>query len=187
MLTLLTRALTTTQEVVGGVRSADLDLPTPCAEYDVRRLLEHVIGWQVVFAACAADEDPSLADGSPTYVLGDPVRDLRAAAAALTGNLGRRADESINLPYRGTVPVTQLLDELVAETVIHTWDLAAGLRRSVEFDSATIAAAQAGLTMMLAESFAEQGFRSGGERTGADELEALLVRSGRDPEWSVPR
>ncbi len=187
MLEVLVGAFAVTCEVGDGVRPADLVRPTPCGEYDVRRLLEHVIGWQLVFAACAVDEKPPLADGSPTYVLtGEPGPELRAASTLLAANLDGRAAETIALPYRGTVPVANLIDELIAETVIHTWDLAAGLGRSVEFDPAIIAVAQVGLTKMLAESFAEQGFRRAGGATAGDELGDLLVRSGRDPRWSAP-
>jgi uncharacterized protein (TIGR03086 family) len=187
-LPLLTRAFVTTHEVLDGVQPAELDLPTPCGEYDVRRLLEHLIGWQLVFAACAIDAEPPLADGSPAYLLtGEPGPELRSASMALTANLAGRTQEAITLPYRGTVPVADLVDELVAETVIHTWDLAAGLGRSVEFDPAIIAVAQLGLTKMLAESFAEQGFRAVAGATAGDGMRGLLVRSGRDPGWSVPR
>jgi uncharacterized protein (TIGR03086 family) len=186
-LPLLTRTFATTHAVIDGLQPAQLDLPTPCGEYDVRRLLEHLIGWQSVFAACALDAELPLADGSPTYVLtGEPGSELRSASTALTANLDVRAQETITLPYRGTVPVTDLVDELVAETVIHTWDLAAGLGRSVEFDPALIAVAQIGLTKMLAQSFAEQGFRRAAGATAGGELGDLLVRSGRDPGWSAP-
>jgi uncharacterized protein (TIGR03086 family) len=186
-LPLLTRAFATTHEVIDGVQPTALDLPTPCGEYDVRRVLEHLIGWQLVFAACATDAEPPLADGAPTYVLiGEPGPEMRSASTALTANLGGQAQEAITLPYRGTVPVADLADELVAETVIHTWDLAAGLGRSVEYDPAIIAVAQIGLTKMLAGSFAEQGFRRVAGATAGDELGSLLVRSGRDPRWSAP-
>jgi hypothetical protein len=84
-LPLLTRAFATTQAVIDGVQPAELDLPTPCGEYDVRRLLEHLIGWQLVFAACAIDAEPPLVDGSPTYLLtGEPGAELRSASMALT-------------------------------------------------------------------------------------------------------
>jgi len=187
MLKVLGGAFAAMCEVADGVRPADLVRPTPCGEYDVRRLLEHLIGWQQVFAACAVDEQPPLADGSPTYVLtGEPGPEVRSASTALAATLDGRAAETITLPYRGTVPVANLIDELIAETVIHTWDLAAGLGRSVEFDPAIIAVAQVGLTRMLAESFAEQGFRRADGATAGDELGDLLVRSGRDPLWSAP-
>jgi uncharacterized protein (TIGR03086 family) len=184
-LTLLEGAVHITQQLVDGLDPADLALPTPCAEYDVRRLLEHLIGWQLVFAACAVNERPPVADGSPTYSLtDDPGRDLRAASVALVGNLRRRAADTVTLPYRGQTSVGHFVDELVAETVIHTWDLAAGLGQPIEYDEATVATAHTGLTKLLGESFAEQGFRSPTARTDTNEFDRLLVRSGRSPsDW----
>jgi uncharacterized protein (TIGR03086 family) len=176
-LTILANAVHITQELVGHLSPADLARPTPCGEYDVRRLLEHVIGWQQVFAACASGHEPPLADGSPTYTLtDDPARDLREAD--LVTHLSR-ASATIDMPYRGETPVEHLVEELVAETVIHSWDLATGLGRSIRYDDATVALAHSGLTRMLGESFAEEGFRPPTELTVSTEFERLLVRSGR--------
>ena len=194
-LTVLEGAVSITQRLADGLDPADLALPTPCAEYDVGRVLEHLIGWQLVFAACVAGEEPPFAGGSPTYALtDDPGRDLRVASVTLVGSLKRCAADTVTLPYRGETPVTHLIDEMVAETVIHTWDLAAGLGQSIEYDAATVAAAHTGLTKLLGESFAAQGFRAptGGTATGStttggtttNELDRLLVRSGRSPgDW----
>jgi uncharacterized protein (TIGR03086 family) len=188
-LTLFESAVTVTQRLVDGLDPADLALPTPCAEYNVRRLLQHLIGWQLVFAACAVDEEPPFAGGSPTYALtDDPGRDLRAASVALVRNLRGRAADAVTLPYRGETSVGHLVDELVAETVIHTWDLATGLGRPVEYDEATVATAHTGLTKLLSESFADQAFRSPTAGTATNDFDRLLVRSGRSPsDWRYRR
>jgi uncharacterized protein (TIGR03086 family) len=184
-LTLLQGAVSITQRLVDGLDPADLALPTPCSEYDVGRLLEHLIGWQLVFAACAVNEPPPFAGGSPTYSLtDDPGRDLRVASVALVGSLRRRAADTVMMPYRGETSVSHLVDELVAETVIHTWDLAAGLGQSIAYDDATVAVAHTGLTKLLGESFAAQGFRSPTGGIAINEFDRLLVRSGRSPgDW----
>ena len=80
-----------------------------------------------------------------------------------------------------------MLAELIAETVIHTWDLAAARGVSVAFDAEVMSAAHDGLTLLLGESFAEMGFRASAETTPpADELVRLLVRSGRTPaDWTA--
>jgi uncharacterized protein (TIGR03086 family) len=180
---LLERALRVMRDVVAELAPDDGDLPTPCAEYDVRRLLEHVIGWQRVFAACAAGEEPPLHDGSPTYrASADLAGDLGRASATLVSCLRNRRDRAITLPYRGDTSVDLLVDELLAETVIHAWDLATGLGRTVEFDDDTVAAAHVGLSKLLGESFARTAFRAPQQMAAAaeqGELERLLARSGR--------
>src|SRR5690349_21707058 len=39
------------ESVVAGITPADLGRPTPCAEFDVRGVLEHMIGGATMFAA----------------------------------------------------------------------------------------------------------------------------------------
>ncbi len=175
------RALRLLLDVADGLTPADLPRRTPCTDYSVEQLLAHLVGWQHVFAACAADRDVPLQDGSPTYRASqNPVSDLAAASAQLVADLRSRGDRPITLPYRGTTSVDLLIDELVAETVIHTWDLAVGLGRTVEFDAELLATAHVGLGELLGESFAGQAFRPERDTSAArDELERLLMRSGR--------
>lgn len=180
-LDLLERATQVTRGLVERMVPDDLERATPCDEYDVRGLLEHLIGWQQVFAACATGGAPALADGSPTYTASAHLsEDLAAASTALIESLRHRRDASITLPYRGVTSVELLVDELLAETVIHTWDLAIGLGASVVFDDEMVAAAHIGLSKLLDEPFAETGFRParGSVASGTD-LDRLLERSGR--------
>jgi len=183
---LLETVLSATRRAAERLTPHDLERPTPCDEFDVRRLLEHVIGWQQVTAACAADHQPPLLDGSPTYrASSDPVRDLGEAATRLVTNLRARTDNTITMPYRGVTPMRVMLDELIAETVIHTWDLAAARGLTIAFDAEIVDVAHDGLTLLLGESFAEMGFRtSSAPDRAADGLLGLLERSGRVPaDW----
>lgn len=181
-LELLESVLRTTGDVASQVRPEDLGRPTPCEELDVRALLAHVIGWQRVFAGCAAELPPSLEGGSPTYATShDPADDLRKSSAALLATLRAREDESITLPYRGATNIDTLVTELVAEMVIHTWDLATALGIQVAFDDHEVSVAHDGLSLMLKESFAAMGFRAPQTTTPSSELERLLRRSGRSP------
>jgi uncharacterized protein (TIGR03086 family) len=184
---LLETVLDATRRVVEGLEPADLDRPTPCEEFTVRRLLEHVIGWQQVMGACAADLEPPLADGSPTYrASADVAGDLRAASATLTTNLRRRTATTITLPYRGATSVAVMQAEQIAEYVIHTWDLAAAVGVGLDFDDDVLGAAHEGLSWMLGESFAEMGFQPPASTDPtSSELVRLVVRSGRSPsDWA---
>ncbi len=103
----------------------------------------------------------------------------------LLARLRKRPDATMSMPYRGVISVDVVHAELVAEAVIHTWDLGAAVGASVEFDDDVVSAAHDGLTLLLGESFAEMGFRSPkttDRRSG--ELVRLLERSGRAPgDW----
>jgi uncharacterized protein (TIGR03086 family) len=185
-LDLLETVLRTTHRIVDGLGPDDLVRPTPCEEFDVRRLLEHVIGWQLVSGACAVDLEPPLADGSPTYRASpDLADDLQGASSDLLANLRKRSEETITLPYRGVTSVDVMHAEQVAEAVIHTWDLAAAVGASLELDDDVVSAAHDGLSLLLGESFAEIGFRPPKPTdSGSTELVRLLERSGRSPgDW----
>lgn len=187
-LDLLETVLATTRRLAEGLQPDDLARPTPCDEFDVRRLLEHVIGWQLVTGACAVDLVPPMDDGSPTYRASSEVADdLRSASADLVANLRKRPDTAITMPYRGVTSVDVVHAELVAEAVIHTWDLGAAVGVSVEFEGDVLSAAQEGLSLLLGESFAEIGFRAPRSAdAGSSELVRLLERSGRAPgDWAA--
>ena len=51
----LTSVLARTTGLIGEVRSQDLALPTPCTDFDVRDLLEHMTTWIQVFDATVND------------------------------------------------------------------------------------------------------------------------------------
>src|SRR5579859_1544539 len=69
--------------VVAGITPDQLDNPTPCAEFTVRGVLEHMIGGATAFAAAyrgSKPAEPDLAD--PLGSFGPAVGDLVAAISA---------------------------------------------------------------------------------------------------------
>ncbi|WP_432003749.1 TIGR03086 family metal-binding protein [Streptomyces sioyaensis] len=107
--------------LVAAVRPEDLALPTPCAGWSVRELLDHMV-WENLMAA-------SIAQGAPrgdltADHLGDDHRaafedSARAARAAFTdsGMLHRTFG-----PYEA--PGAMLVQQVVVELLAHGWDLA---------------------------------------------------------------
>lgn len=181
-LDLLENVLRTTAGLADGLTGAELERPTPCEGLDVRELLEHIIGWQQVFATVVSGGRPHMIAGSPPYrASGDLAGDLTTASNELLALLARHADATVEPPYRGPTPVTRLFDELVAESVIHTWDLASALERPFHVDPATLTAAHEGLTALLQESFAPQAFGPQVDGDTDGDLRHLLRRSGRIP------
>ena len=179
---LLDRLLRTTRELVAQVSSDAQDRPTPCADFDLGTLVAHLIGWQQVFAACLWGTPAPIVDGSPTYRPRDDLSaDLSQSSKALLAALAS-ASGDVELPYRGRTSVDVLVAELIAETALHSWDIASALGIELEFDARTVAAAHDGLTLLLGESFSEQGFRPTAVAPDAPpNLDTLLRRSGRDP------
>lgn len=117
--------LPTVSDVAGGVKSDQLDDPTPCATFKVRDVFSHMIGGASQFApqlrgqAPAGPVDPaSLTDAERLAALRAAMEELLAAAKS-PGALGR----TVQLPF-GKVPGDVLARFLTVDGMVHTWDIA---------------------------------------------------------------
>jgi uncharacterized protein (TIGR03086 family) len=105
--------------VVAGITPDDLDRPTPCADFDVRGVLEHMIGGATAFAAAYRGETPAQPDTSdPLAAFGPALGDLAAAITA-PGAL----DRTVAAPF-GDVPGETFARFVVLDGLVHGWDLA---------------------------------------------------------------
>lgn len=107
--------------LVAAVRPEDLALPTPCAGWTVRQLLDHMV-WENLMATSIAEGAPR-ADHTADH-LGDDHRtafadSVRAARTAFTGSgmLHRTYG-----PYEA--PGAMIVQQVVVELLAHGWDLA---------------------------------------------------------------
>ena len=161
--------------------------PTPCAEWDVRTLVNHVVGenrWlpPLLGGATVAEVGDAL-DGD---LLGDdPHRSWEASArSALAAAEGVDLDGIVHLSF-ADVPASEYLWQLTADLLVHAWDLAhaTGQAESIPAD----------VVEPVATWFdsAEALYRGAGvigpavEVDGPDPFAVLLGRFGRDP--SLPR
>jgi len=161
--------------------------PTPCAEWDVRGLVNHVVGeqrWAVpLFAGATIAEVGDRFDGD---LLGsDPVGTAQEAAAAAkaaltAGALGR----TVHLSF-GDTPATEYALQLLADHLIHAWDLAVATGSDPTLDAEAV--------RYCAEWFTDQepAYRRSGAigprvdvPAGASGQDQLVGAFGRDPAWS---
>ncbi|MFK0266516.1 TIGR03086 family metal-binding protein [Streptomyces angustmyceticus] len=167
--------------LVAAVPPEDLALPTPCAGWNVRQLLDHMV-WENLMAASIAEGTPR--DDPAADHLGDDHRaafedSARAALAAFTGSgmLHRTFG-----PYEA--PGAMLVQQVVVELLAHGWDLAratgAPTAPATRVAEETLAAARriyGGAPRTEGASFApERPVPPGASAT--DRLAAFL---GRDP------
>ncbi|MYX06769.1 TIGR03086 family protein [Streptomyces sp. SID8375] len=107
--------------LVAAVRPEDLALPTPCAGWSVRQLLDHMV-WENLMATSIAEDAPR--DDHTADHLGDDHRaafddSVRAALAAFTGSGMLRRTYG---PYEA--PGAMIVQQVVVELLAHGWDLA---------------------------------------------------------------
>jgi uncharacterized protein (TIGR03086 family) len=103
----------TTQKVEGAVTR--LDAPTPCDEWDVETLLNHMLETQRFFVSRARGEDASLSPNPPSLLGDDPVADFRATRAEVMSTFGEPGVIEKTGPALGIAFCDQLL---------HGWDVA---------------------------------------------------------------
>ena len=179
-------------ELIANVPDDRLDGPTPCPDYSLRDLVEHVDGLSLAFAAAAAKDGGPLTDGAPA---GDGSRLADGWRTRIPQQLAALAEAwqdpdawqgmtragGIDLP--GEVAGVVALDELV----IHGWDVARASGQAYDCDPAALEAVHGFVAEVAA---AERGGPPGPVRSagGGGRLAPLLDRviglTGRDPSWS---
>lgn len=109
-----------------GCDRDQFDLPTPCADWTVRDLIDHVVDEQVWAPPLLAGES---AEEIGNRFAGDRLGDLFAAwRVTVDATRAATSDEGVltaevRLPS-GTTSGAEFLQELFADHLIHTWDLA---------------------------------------------------------------
>jgi len=136
---LLSGILDKTGDLIAGVRSDQWTLPTPCPEYDVRTLMNHIVGWIQVFeAGChgrAYEGDPN------AYQCGDdPAGVFRAAASSLvSGWAAFGMDRQVRVSS-GDLPGPMVFNMTLMEYLTHGWDLAVASGQEVPYTEVEAAA-----------------------------------------------
>lgn len=106
--------------LVARVGEEQLDAPTPCAAFDLRGVLQHMIGGATMFAAAfrgtSASEGPLPDDvlGAFPRALGD-LQDAMHSPGAL--------DRTIAAPF-GEVPGETFARFVALDGLVHGWDIA---------------------------------------------------------------
>ena len=173
-------------DVVRAVDDGQLAAPTPCTEWDVRALLNHVVGedrWTAPLMAGQTIEQ--VGDRFDGDLLGHDFRTAaeqaaKEAVASLSepGAGGR----TVHLSF-GDTPAEEEAWQLTADHLLPGWDLAAATGQDRALDDELVRA--------VAQWYAEREifYRQGGavadrpDAGAATAQDQLLVAVGRDPDW----
>lgn len=146
---LLTGVLDKTGDVVAGVQADQLALPTPCTEFDVAALRNHIVGWIQVFEAGCHDR--TFDGDAGAYECGDdPAADFRAAADSLVAGWDEFGlDRDVLISSGSAMPGTMVFNMTVMEYLTHGWDLAIATGQPVPYsdDEATEVLQRARVTL----------------------------------------
>ena len=176
------------QPVIHGVSAAEGGAPTPCTEWDVRTVANHMLGTVEAMRRVGAGE--ALDRDDPWGTNGDHMREewRRDLSDLLTAYADAWSQEDAweGEAMDGAMP-KKLVGELAfVEVMVHGWDLARGSGQDVEYDDAAVDEA-----VEVMERIGEQGRSQGAfgpEVSVPDDAPALhkvLGQAGRDPEWTA--
>jgi uncharacterized protein (TIGR03086 family) len=170
---------------VAAVSPEQWTRPTPCSDWDVRALVNHVVSeqlWSVpLFAGATLAEVGDKYDGD---VLGDdPVLSSTEAAEDATAAISESGamDRTVHLSF-GDTPAEEYVHQLLADHLVHGWDLAAAIGADTAIDAGGLAECAAWFDER------EDIYRGGGAigplvelGPDASDTDRLVARFGRDP------
>ena len=187
-LELYRRGLTGFADRVRQVAPDQWHRPTPCPDWDVRELVNHLVyeqRWSVpLFAGATLAEvgdrfDGDLLGADPEGAVADAARQAEAAVAT-PGAL----DQMVHLSF-GDTPAVEYAWQMLAEYLVHGWDLAVATGADPRLDPETVHA----VSGWFAER--EGPYRLAGAigprvevPAGSDEQDQLIAAFGRNPAWS---
>ncbi|MGW4068155.1 TIGR03086 family metal-binding protein [Nocardia grenadensis] len=140
--------------LMAAVRPDQWSAPTPCTDFDVRALVEHLCCHPAKLVATATGADPRPLPARADIDTNRPGEDyLKRSSAALD----RWADDTLLTrtliaPW-GEAPGGLAVGGYLMETVAHGWDLAVSIGQPAEADPALVAKAQAIADRALSDAF----------------------------------
>ena len=188
----LTAATQRMADLVASVGDDDLGRPTPCPQYRVGDLLDHIHGLAIAFAMVARKESGPETRGAPGDAahLDDAWRTSIPAAlvelAVAWNEPG--ADEGMTQAGGMDMPGEVANAVALAEVVVHGWDLARALDRPFAAGEDELAAVSGFYGEFPDEARSAEPDAAFGPVVAvgddASPLDRALALSGRDPAWS---
>lgn len=182
------RSLSEFTDRVGRIGREQWSDPTPCPEWDVRALVDHVVTedrWTVPLLGGATIE--SVGD----RFTGDQLGDDPAAAAR---DAARQAEQAATTPgatergvylSAGPTPAREYLYQLLAEHLIHGWDLAVAIGADPTMDTGAVHECARWFTERVSDYREGNLVRPGVDiPADATEQDRLLAAFGRSPDWT---
>jgi len=129
-------------DLVTRIRAEDWGCPTPCVEWDVHDLVNHLVGSNqrhVMLLRGGNEHDFWVTRATEDVLTDDPPADWKFSADALDAAFVERGAMDRTISYR--LPTGRaLLRGRVFDVTVHTWDLARAIGVDVTLDKRLVAA-----------------------------------------------
>lgn len=124
MVAVLKESLGNLERIVEGVQPPDMNKPTPCANFDVRGLLNHIVGGQHLVARASEGEAMTPGAEMPDLVGDDPTTAFRQSSKLIVEAFEQPGVLERTFPLPVEMSGSDALGIAVMEAVVHGWDLA---------------------------------------------------------------
>jgi uncharacterized protein (TIGR03086 family) len=158
----MSKVIVETKRVVDNIDPSQLDNPSPCTEWTVRDVMNHMVGGAEMFGLCVRDgEVPDAKLGE--LMTGDNLgADYKASfTRAMAGaeeafQIPGAMDRMVKLPF-GEVPAGMAVNIAIFDVTIHAWDLAKATGQSTDLDPEVLAVAYQVAQGLLSDDMRNSG------------------------------
>lgn len=183
----LVRSYAQAADIVEGIREDQLGGPTPCPEYDVANLVDHIVGAGRRAAVMGRGETPA-GDEFPHVELAVAPGELRQTAkeAEAAWADDERLAASVTMPWGEVYTGYTVVNMYLAELAAHAWDLASATGQLDRLDPALAPGALSAAKAMLKPEYRDmmgKGNPFGAEveaPAGASDWEKFAAFMGRN-------
>jgi uncharacterized protein (TIGR03086 family) len=183
---ILERANASTEKILSNVSRDQLTLASPCKSWQVRDVINHVVGNNFWFEAIARDGvAPDRPDNAaPDETGGDFVSRFAAGSAKAVSAFEAAWESTLTLPW-GAMPASVFILMASADQFVHGWDIAKATGQSTELDAELAAQFLDFYRAAIADEFRgldiEAPFGPLVTTTSDDPVAQLVATAGRNP------
>jgi uncharacterized protein (TIGR03086 family) len=185
---LLARGFRDTAGVIAGIENNRWDAPSPCTEWTVRQVGNHLAASIALLTRVVEGEPVDAAEFDPGKLddvdhLGpDPAEAFRSVAERALSAFARPGALDARFPYPAPdVPGQVLANLCLLESLVHGWDIARGAGVGYQPDDAVVAMVRGFTAAAIGDRERERGMFGPALPTepGADPFTATLAHLGR--------
>ena len=186
---LIKKALERNKGVLANVKPSQYDGRTPCDEYDVRTLANHMTGFLHQAEAAASKRAPAPSNGEAPDFVGNnpgaayaPLADRAAAAWSAKGALEGETDFGFGkMPAQGAAALTLM------ELVVHGWDLATATGQKYDIAPDVAEATWQAVQAIATPEARQRGTFAAEVKVTVDAplKDRIVAYAGRKPDWKA--
>lgn len=171
--------------LIAGMSPDQVDAPTPCADWDVRGLLNHLVGAAHLYGSVFAGQAPAASEEHPGDLIGsDPAGAWAGACAVFIAGVDSPGalERPIPTPV-GALPGAVMLEVLKFDLLVHAWDLARATGQSFDPPASAVEESMQVARMLISSEMRDGGMFAAEVVPGADAsaIDRLAAFSGRQP------